>query len=71
MPILKLQNLLGIGRVRELKEGYAVLEEVGYNFIIKGRQAILAENAKNGNFEDYCLLDGLLRAKAGRCRLTI
>ena len=36
VPILKLQNLLGIGRVRELREGYAVLEDVGINHIIEG-----------------------------------
>ena len=29
VPILRLQNFLGLGRVRELREGYAILEDVG------------------------------------------
>ena len=62
VPILKLQNLLGIGRVRELKEGYAVLEDVGINHIIEERRRQLEENAGAGDVQDYCLLDSLLRA---------
>ena len=62
VPILKLQNLLGIGRVRELKEGYAVLEDVGINHIIEERRRQLEENAGRGDVQDYCLLDSLLRA---------
>jgi cytochrome P450 len=59
---LKLQNFLGLGRVRELREGYAVLEDVGCNHIIEERRKQLEENAKNGDTRDYCLLDSLLRA---------
>ena len=62
VPILKLQNFLGLGRVRELREGYAVLEDVGCNHIIEERRKQLEENAKNGDTRDYCLLDSLLRA---------
>ena len=62
VPILKLQNFLGLGRVRELREGYAILEDVGCNHIIEERRARLEENAKRGDTRDYCLLDSLLRA---------
>ena len=62
VPILKLQNLLGIGRVRELREGYAVLEDVGINHIIGRRRKELEENKQRGDNEDYCLLDVLLKA---------
>ena len=65
VPILKLQNFLGIGRVRELREGYQVLEDAGKNHIIGERRRQLEENERNGDFEDYCLLDALLRAKDG------
>ena len=62
VPILKLQNLLGIGRVRELKEGYKILEKVGCDYIIEERRQQLKENAEKGDLQDYCLLDSLLRA---------
>ena len=60
--LLKLQNVLGIGRVRELKEGYAVLEK-GIDNIINERRTQLEINSRVGDDEDYCLLDVLLRAK--------
>ena len=62
VPILRLQNFLGLGRVRELREGYAILEDVGCNHIIEERRAQLEENARKGDLRDYCLLDSLLRA---------
>ena len=62
VPILRLQNFLGLGRVRELREGYAILEDVGCNHIIDERRAQLEENARKGDLRDYCLLDSLLRA---------
>jgi len=62
VPILRLQNFLGLGRVRELREGYAILEDVGCNHIIEERRAQLDENARKGDLRDYCLLDSLLRA---------
>ena len=62
VPILRLQNFLGVGRVRELKRGYAILEDVGINHIIGERREQLEENARNGDDRDYCLLDSLLRA---------
>jgi cytochrome P450 len=37
VPILKLQNFLGIGRVRELKEGYKILEQNGVHIIEERR----------------------------------
>jgi cytochrome P450 len=61
VPILKLQNFLGIGRVRELKEGYKILEQNGVH-IIEERRTQLAANAEKGDTQDYCLLDSLLRA---------
>ena len=62
VPVLRLQNFLGLGRVRELREGYAILEDVGCNHIIEERRAQLEENARKGDLQDYCLLDSLLRA---------
>ena len=62
VPILRLQNFLGLGRVRELREGYAILEDVGCNHIIEERRAQLEENARKGDLRDYCLLPPLLRA---------
>ena len=61
VPILRLQNFLGLGRVRELREGYAILEDVGCNHH-RERRAQLEENARKGDLRDYCLLDSLLRA---------
>ena len=61
-PILKLQNFLGIGRVRELKEQYAILESVGTK-LMQERRAVVKERLAAGDEEDYCLLDVLVKAK--------
>lgn len=61
-PILKLQNFLGLGRVRELKEQYAILESVGTK-LMSERRAIVKERLAAGDEEDYCLLDVLVKAK--------
>jgi cytochrome P450 len=61
-PILKLQNFLGLGRVRELKEQYSILESVGTK-LMSERRAVVAERLAKGDEEDYCLLDVLVKAK--------
>ena len=61
-PILKLQNFLGLGRVRELKEQYAILESVGTK-LMSERRAVVKERLAAGDEEDYCLLDVLVKAK--------
>ena len=60
-PILKLQYALGIGRVRELKEKYAILESVGTKLITERRETV-KERVEEGDFNDYCLLDVLVKA---------
>jgi hypothetical protein len=55
--------------VRELKEGYAILEDAGINHIIRERKVQLDKNEAHGDTEDYCLLDVLLRAKDGEGNL--
>ena len=60
-PILKLQYALGIGRVRELKEKYAILESVGTKLITERRETVKKRVAE-GDFKDYCLLDVLVKA---------
>ena len=60
-PILKLQYALGIGRVRELKEKYAILESVGTKLITERRETVKLRVAE-GDFNDYCLLDVLVKA---------
>jgi cytochrome P450 len=61
-PILKLQNFLGLGRVRELREQYDILESVGSKLMAE-RRVVVEERMKNGDNEDYCLLDVLVKAK--------
>jgi len=61
-PILKLQNFLGLGRVRELREQYDILESVGSK-LMGERRVVVEERMKNGDNEDYCLLDVLVKAK--------
>jgi cytochrome P450 len=61
-PILKLQYALGIGRVRELKEKYAILESVGTKLINERRETV-KQRVADGDFNDYCLLDVLVKAK--------
>ena len=60
-PILKLQYALGIGRVRELKEKYAILESVGTKLITERRETV-KQRVAEGDFNDYCLLDVLVKA---------
>ena len=60
-PILKLHLALGIGRVRELKEKYAILESVGTKLITERRETVKKRVAE-GDFNDYCLLDVLVKA---------
>lgn len=61
-PILKLQNFLGLGRVRELRQQYDILESVGSK-LMGERRVVVEERMKNGDNEDYCLLDVLVKAK--------
>ena len=61
-PILKLQNFLGLGRVRELKEQYSILESVGTK-LMSERRELVKERLAAGDDEDYCLLDVLVKAK--------
>ena len=60
LPLLKLGERFGIGRLRELIEAYDSLEVMGEEIIKRRRDAHKSAEAEGKVFEQNCLLDTML-----------